>query len=276
MRRVLPLVLLLCLLLAGCTALTDNGINPPLQNTDATSTTTGETTLATAPSEDASIDGPAAVTVYLLDRVNLYDSGYTQYYYDENGNIDYYDMMTIENELRYSCRFEEPDANGMPCKVRLQWDAETVTSTTLRYYADGKLQEAQEDGTNYTGYQYAYNAAGNLSEKREYYDGMLQSEVRCEYDGDVLSGVFCENADGEAVYECLVKNGRIAEKISYEYEYDSRVFYEYDAQGNLIKITYLADGETEAVESYSYKTIETDANHAQYLCQQQAYLLSII
>ncbi len=281
MRRILPFILLVCLFLVGCQDSAHNNTSSPFQNTDSTTTasenTTGVTTPATTTTGDASAEESATVAVYLLDEVSLSDSGYTRYYYAENGNIDYYEVMTIENDLRFSCHFEEPDANGMPCKVRLQWDEETGSSTTIRYHADGKIQEEQEDGSNYTGYQYSYNSAGDLSEKREYYDGMLQSMVRCEYEDDVLSGVFCENADGDAVYECVVKNGRIAERINYEYEdYHTRAVFEYDAQGNLTKITYLADGEPEAVELYSYKLIETDANRAQYLRQQQAYLLSII
>lgn len=288
-RIILAFTLLACLLFAGC-GKTDGGkteSNVTTQSKTSTQTESESTTTNTTDKTKASTQKktkattkttqsqPETVTVYLLKKTFLCDNGPTKFYYDKNHNISYYNCMTMEGSTRYNRYFEEQDANGMPCKIRTEWPGGDTYSSTLTYFADGKIESEMEDGSNFTGYQYAYDQKGDLIEKREYYDGILQTSVIFKYDGEKLKDVYCENAEGELIYDCVLKNGRIMSENHYDAAYAYGYTYKYDKNGNLISKSIVMDGETQPLVEYSYKAVKVDYDRACYLQQQQKYLLSI-
>lgn len=280
MKRLFTFALLACLMLCGCQADTPTSPDPAEESTQEQTQTpaksTPETNLPESPAEPSQTS-TEKITVYLLDQSFLYDSGHTEYKYDSSCNIDSYTVFTLENEPMYTAYFEEKDNNGMACRHRVEWPDDMGGDTrTLTYYADGKLKEEQYDGSNYSGYQYEYDQKGDLIQKREYYDGILETIVYYEYDGETLNAVYCEDKTGNRLFDCRVENGLITEKICYDSESQYSYLYEYDENHNLIEMTILYDGESIPCEQYSYKTVEVDADRAWYLLSQQKYLLPII
>ncbi|MBR5135073.1 MAG: hypothetical protein IKV35_05695 [Clostridia bacterium] len=279
MKRFLASALILGLLLVGCGKTTDA---PPTSSSDATestvSTTTTQTTVtttttATAPSDPVE---QTTVTVYILDRTVIYDSGFIEYAYDPRGNLDHYTVMSIENEIIYTCRFENRDENGMPQKIRNEWDDGTSDSSTVTYSSDGKPQEILIDGSQFGGYQYAYDQAGNMIEKRCYDEGILVSAVYYQYQNGVLTQMYGEDVFSETQFECVIKNGRVTEKVFRDADGEYRYVYDYDDNGNIISERMIWDGETIPVEQYYYRAIEVDAASAPYAIAQQRYLISIL
>jgi len=67
----------------------------------------------------------------------------------------------------------------------------------------------------------------------------------------------------------VVEVVQYADNDSYSY------LYEYDENGNLVSDSFVIDGETMPGTSYSYKAVEVDAHRAEYLTEQQNYLLPI-
>ena len=247
MKRLLAVTLMVGLLLCGCRA------------------------ASSAPTEPAE---PEKVTVYLLEKVRLYDNGHTEYFYDEHYNIDTYKVVTIEETLMYIAYFEEKDSNGMPGKYRQVWDSDSDDYSMLTWRQDGKLLK-EVYGTDT---EYHYDAEGKLVKKQEYYEGILDTTVHYEYDGNVLQQAYCINEDNHMNYEYRIENGRIVEKICYDEEGSAiRTYHlKYDKNGNLEqKIMHYA-GELVSVESYTYRAVEVDASRAPYLIEQQKYLLSLI
>lgn len=279
MKRLTVFAVLICLLLCGC----GKFFTPPTEiaaqlqpatgaTIESTSTTQAPTEVSTAPTEPKA----EKVTVYLLTEVTFFDSGSTEYYYDENYNIDSYKVFTIENTIMYEAFFEEKDTNGMPCVIRTQWPEESGDEIrNLTYFEDGKLKEEQTSDSNYSGYQYAYDQKGDRTEKREYYDGILQSVVYYEYDGELLSAAYCEDNAGNKVFECRIENGLITEKIFFDSDSEYGYRYEYDENNNLVQTTFYYDGESIPGDQYFYKAVEVDAERAHYLREQQKYLISI-
>ena len=265
MKRLIALALLCCLLLCAC----GKPEAPTVPATEApTEAPTEETT-------EASQTGP--VTVYLLTEVFFYDSGYNQYRYDDDHNINTCGVFDMENQPIYDTFFEEKDANGMAKEVRVMWtDATPGDTRLLTYSEDGKLQEELIAGSNFTGSQYVYDDDGNRIEKRDYYEGILEATVYCEYEAGVLTAAYSEDAQGNKVYECRIENGRILEKVFYDYESEYGYLYEYDDNGNMIGSTYYFEGESHPAGQYLYAAVEVDAQRAPYLLAQQAYLLGII
>lgn len=276
MKRILLAILAVCLLLCGCTmkapqesapeqtqaptqAPTEITTEPPVEET-----TVPATESATNPAEPQE-----KVTLYLVERTDYYDSGYVAYSYDENYNIVSYDVYTIENDLMYSTVFTEHNAYGMPCKF-----TQYEESWTLTWFEDGKIKEAQE-GSGFSGYQYEYDLKGDMTEKRGYYEGILQDTVYYEYNGEELSRVYCVDSTGEQTYECKIENGVIVEKVFSEAAGDIVYYYEYDENGYLIEENSLLEGEIMPVQIHTYKAVEVDADRAMYLLAQQKYLLSI-
>lgn len=268
MKRIIAIVLLVCLLFCGCDIPINTPTDPagkPIKKPASSMTDPTQT-----PAESVA---PDKVTVYLLDKTVLYDSGYTQYHYDENYNIIQYEVFTIEDDLMYTGYYENKDANGMPGKHRTDWDSGSSEVWNLTWSEDGKLMEEQYDGA-YTGYQFEYDQAGKLVEKREYYQGELFATVWYEYDGEVLQRIHCTDTEGKQCYVCLAENGHIVEKIYYEWYPGTAYEYKYDNYGNLDQ-SILHDGEyTSPSEVYSYKAVEVDSDRAEYLLAQQRYLLS--
>lgn len=273
MKRLLIFALLLGLLLTGCISVDPE--NPDAYTDPTTEATTVATTETTEPTTEPIECDPYFCTVYLLEETGIYDSGSIKYYYDENYNITRYDCLTIENELHYQVVFSEQNEMGMPCKVTHQWPGDYSYSSTLSYFMDGKIKEEQEDGSNYTGFQYDYDQKGDLIAKREYFDGMLQSVVSYVYDGETLVSVTCEDVEGNLLYDTVVDNGRI-EKVNYYNEgYAYSYAYEYDSNGNIIGETYIADGESSPAVQYRYKAVEVPPDRVLCLLQQQSYIINL-
>ncbi len=277
MKRCVVLLVLVCLLLTACTG----GPVPTEAPSAGTTVQTGATTVpmptgeTTVPNTDPTSPETAKVTVYLLEKAAFYDSGYTAFEYDDQYNVTSYCSRDIEENLRCNGYFEDPDANGMPRKLRVVWPDGETSSKTLTYFGDGKMESEQEDGFDYTGYQYAYDAKGDLIEKREYYDGILQSTVSYQYDGETLTNVFCEDADGTVLYDTVVEDGRVVKEQHYGAgTYD--VFYTYDEHGNLVSTAMDIDGERQPVSEYSYKAVQLDAERAYLLASQQRYVMSTV
>lgn len=279
MKRIVALVLLVCILLCGCkiaepsdtqAPTTETAPSKPTQETTVPIETTTPTEATEAPTEPAK---PEKVTVYLLVREDMFDSGYIKYTYDKNYNIDCYEVINIEGDPMFTQRFEKKDANGMPCQSQQEGSPEIHTIT---WFQDGKIKEEQYD-PNFSGYQYEYNQKGDVVQKREYYEGILECTVIYEYGGDTLKAVYSENPQGTKLYECRVKNGKIVEKVGYQEDgsVEYTVFYTYDKNGCLEKTEWLYDEERTPGSTYTYKAVKVDADRAQYLTEQQKYLLSI-
>ena len=288
MKRILALALLVSLLLCACgekpVAPTQPETQPAqTQTTAATEATTEAPTQAPtqAPTEPSveETTAPAKVekvTVYLLEKSFLCDSGSTEYSYDENGNIISCKIYTMENDLMYTTYFEEPDANGMAGVRRDAWGDGADQCRTLVWEADGKLKEEQFD-TAFSGYQYEYDESGHITEKREYYEGILVSVVYYTYTDGVLSAVHNEDPQGVKQYDCRVENGKILEKTHYTSEgtVDFSYSYEYDKKGRLVASTFTSEGATEPSETFQYRKMQVDPARVPYLMSQQNYLLSI-
>lgn len=276
MKRILMVMLVSCLLLCGCRSAAPETTEPAPapETTDATTEVTTEaTTEATQPQA-------ARVTVYLLECAYMTDSGRMEYHYDEHYNIDYYEVFDMENNLLFTTRFDEKDENGMAGYVWSDWGDGSGEGMYWTYFADGKPKEALYEVSNFSGYQYEYDLKGDITEQREYWEGILQSVVYYEYEGEQLSRVYCEDAQGARLYDCHVENGRIAEKHCYaqegDYSYSYTYIYTYDENGNLALVEFLYEGERSPSDAYTYKAVEVDADRAGYLINQQKYQLSII
>ena len=231
------------------------------------------TTPATEPEETQ----PDKVTVYLLEKAVFCDNGYSEFFYDDAYNINIRKDYDIENKYLGRVNFIEKDQNGMACMIWEETRTEDVHSLT--YYEDGKLKEEMlnVNESNYTGWQYEYDPKGDVIEKREYYEGILQSTVIYEYNGEELWRVYCEDPRGNHLYDCRVEGGRIIEKVIYSTDSIAGCSYryEYDDNGNLIMEYFLFDGELLPGTSYFYRAVEVDYERAEFLEKQQAYLVSI-
>ena len=251
----------------------------PAETTEAVTQPPVETSAATeAPTEEVPTEEiPETVTVYLLEKSVLYDSGFTTYHYDENYNIDSYQVFNIENDPMLTAWFEEKDAGGMAGRFRIQWDAESSEVRTLEHFADGKLKEERYAGDLFCGNRYEYDLKGDVIQKQEFYEGDPVSTVYYEYTGELLSKVCCLDGDGQKVFECRIENGVITEKICYAYDgsYDCSYYYEYDERGNLVSMNALLEEGIMPLELYYYTAVEVDADRAWYLQEQQKYLIPI-
>ena len=163
----------------------------------------------------------------------------------------------------------------MFCQIVEEWDGDSQYRT-LVWFEDGKLQEVQYD-PGFSGDQYAYDAAGNMTELRNYYDGILNYAVYFEYDGEVLQRAYSENPEGQKLSEFKIVDGRIVGKDHYDADGTMYCSYEYryDANGNLEQKYFIMDGESSLCDTHSYRAVEVDAARANYLIAQQQYLLDI-
>ncbi|MBQ9148132.1 MAG: hypothetical protein IJX69_01045 [Oscillospiraceae bacterium] len=271
MKRLLVLVIVACLLLCGCSQTVPTPTEPSQRATTPTSTEPASEKV-TDPTQTQS----EKVTVYLLEKSVLYDSGATVYHYDEDYNLDSYIVYTIENDIMYTAHFEEKDANGMACRYWAEWPGyDGADAQTLTYSDDGKIQEIRYAGDTFCGTRYVYDLDGNLIEKQDFYEDSLQAAVYYEYDGDVLTLVYGEDMASGTQFECILEDGRIVEKICRDSDSSYSYFYEYDEHGNLIQESFVLDGEVIPSEQYSYQPVEVDADRAPYLLEQQKYLLAI-
>ena len=299
MRRIIAILMAMCLLLCGCQAAEPNStessqessqpatqvttITPTDATTEATTEPTTEPTTAptteptTAPTTEPEPTQPSTVTVYLLEKSVICDNGYSDYIYDDAYNIHIRKDYDIENKYLGRVNFIEKNKDGMACMI---WE-ETRTDDVhnLTYLEDGKLKEEllNVNESNYTGWQYEYDQKGDVIKKCEYYEGILQSTVIYEYNGEELWNVYCEDPYGNHLYDCRVEDGRIIEKVVYDTDSVAGCSYryEYDDNGNLIMEYFLFEGELLPGTSYFYKVVEVDYERAEFLKQQQAYLISI-
>lgn len=291
MKRLIAILLFGCLLLCGCQAADPTQAPTPAPTQPTVETPTNAPTEApTAPPTEApteaptepEVTSPATVTVYLLTQAVYFENGFITYSYDENHNIHQAERTDLEGEYAGMTYFREKDANGMACLVWQEFsDSYGGDSGNLRTrFADGKLQEDRycHADAPLTGYTFDYDQKGDIIEKKEYYDGKLQSTVKFEYSGEELFRVYCDDTDGVRLFECRVEGGRILEKVCYNYDgsYSHAIFYTYDENGCLIQDTYLIDGENLPNTTYSYKAVEVSWERAQYLQMQQAELIPIV
>jgi len=218
------------------------------------------------------------VTVYLLKKMVLFDSGETVYSYDKDYNLDRATVYNLEKEKTYEVLYEEKDGNGMACRIRTVWSDPSFGDTLLRtYFADGKVKEETYEGSNFTGSQYDYDAKGDLVTKRSYYDGILESEEHYEYSGETLTALYGLDPQGNKLFECRVEKGLILEKKDYENPNNSfSTLYEYDGEGNLIRSTAVMDGEQIPGEEFHYEKVELDPERAALLQMQQDLLLATV
>ena len=286
MRRLFAILMVVCLLLCGCRAVQPT--EPAPENTPpatqpttaATEGATEEPTTAapTTPPTEPEPTQPSKVTVYLLEEAVFCDNGYSAYFYDDAYNIDTREDYDIENTYLGRVNFIEKDKNGMPCMI---WE-ETRTEDVycLTYFADGKLKEEllNDNQSQHTGWQYAYDQKGDVVQKREYYEGILQSTVIYEYNGEALWRMYCEDPQGNHLYDCRIEDGRILERVVYSTDSVAGCSYryEYDEKGNLVTEYFVIDGEILPGTSCSYIAVEVDRERAEFLKYQQAYLLSQI
>lgn len=269
MKRFLSFVLLTCLLLSGCKT---------MDAAPASEVVPTETQAAAVPTQQTAPvqTQPEMVTVYLLEKAVLSENGYTEYFYDEHYNIDYYRVYTIEDTPLYTAYFEEKDSNGMAGRYRTEWMMADLGEThTLTYHADGKLAEEQIVGDNYSGCQYDYDEKGNISQKREYHEGNLQSVADYEYSEDTLVSIYCQDAKRDKVYACIVEDGRIVEKVIGYTNEGYSYLYDYDEHGNLVLATLRYGGKEAPAEEYFYRAVEVEVDRLPYLQSQQSYILAI-
>ena len=285
MKRMTALMILLCLLLCACTPeAAPTNPSQPTPSTQAPTTVPNETTVPTSPTQASTEPTQPStepvtqgkVTVYLLENTNLYDSGYTEYIYDSSNNIFAYKVFSIERQLMYTVYFEQPDANGMPTVCRADWGDGTTDTRNLAWHPNGKIQQEQYD-PGFSGYQYDYDPAGNVIEKREYFDGILQSCVYYDYNGQQLQKIFSMDAEGNTLFVCVMENGHVAERICYDMDgtYAYSYYYTYDENGNILQETMNYDGTQIPSQTFTYRAVEVDAALAPYLINQQQYLLPL-
>lgn len=277
MKRILAVLVLLCVLLCGC----DIDINIGTSNNDTPTGTTAAATTTQAVATESTTTAqqptqalPEKVTVYLLDSAMIYDSGRMEYTYDTDHNIQTVTVYTIEDDLMYTTFFEEQDLEGMPSSYGKDW-GDSRDAFTISYFEDGKIREIQLSNGQFTGYQFEYDQRGAMIEQRLYYEGILDEAVYYEYDGEQLVAVHCEDKSGNTIYTCQVENGLI---LSYNYAEgrgESTRICEYDANGNMVADSYLYDGETIPGTFYTYRAVEVDYARANYLMVQQ-FLITLL
>ena len=276
MKRIVLIALALCLImLCGCQETAPTATTQPAAPSQAA--TTAPTEAATVPTTVPVTEPtqPEMVTVYLLEEVIAFDNGYTTYEYDDAYNIDLTQTYSLEKELIYTTYYENKDDNGMAGCVRNAYPSGGSDSILLKHFADGKLEEELYEGSNYSGYQYAYDQKGDITEKREYWDGLLTSTIYYQYEGETLVNVYCEDVAGTRIFDCEVVDGRIVEKTCYNGDTTYGYTYEYDENGNVAKSSFLCEGELSPSDSYTYKAVEVEADRAGYLLEQQKYLITI-
>ena len=286
MKRVFALVLALVLLLAGCETVPPEDTAPAAKPTEATAAPTEATAAPTeepsteAPTEEATeppataeSTQPETVTVYLLVKSVIADSGHMEYIYDSNYNIVESHCVTIENEPMYTGYWEEPDANGMPCRRRVLWAYGDEFSQVLTFFADGKPESVLDGSDPTTGFRYYYDNKGDLIRREELYEGEAYNTVFYEYEGETLTAVYARDAQGNLVFDSVLENGRILEKNYYDSGEPYAYRFEYDAFGNLVGELFVMDGETLPGVQYHYEPVEVSQDRAWYLIEQQKLLL---
>ena len=278
MKRIIALALLACLLLSGCsffareTAPTTEEATRGTTEATVKPTTPVTPTVPPEPTVEVTEPVPQKVTVYLLESVAHADNGITRFRYDEKFNLISFKSLTIENTERYHGTFEEPNANGMPGKAKIQWPEMEPQVYTLTYFEDSKLDSVASTSEKYTGYQRSYNEKGDVTELRNYSDGILQDIVLYEYDNGTLKAVRCEDPQGKKLYECKVENGRIVERTCYSGNDVYSYKYNYDKNGNLQELTITIDGVTMVDSLFNFVPAEVEPDRVEHLKQQQAIL----
>jgi antitoxin component YwqK of YwqJK toxin-antitoxin module len=219
------------------------------------------------------------------------------YQYDENGKVmktSYLDtegqpiniskgfasIMTVRDGKGNVLLEEYQDDTYRPVMLKAGYAAiarsyDENNKVIRQTYLDETGRSVLIKGSKYAMVEYAYDEKGDVTEKRSYYQGILEGVTRYEYDGEELIRVYHEDPQGEHVFDCRVENGIIIEKSFSQSAGGYAYFYEYDANGNLVKETGLVEGETVPIQSHAYKAVEVEPERVPFLLAQQKYLLDI-
>ncbi len=269
MKRLLSATLILIILLSITACNTAKPNNKVEQSNENSSSQLPDQNQTSTPTQNKK------VTIYLIERAIYFDSGHIEYYYDEDYNINRTVLYNLEKKVTYEKLFDKADQNGMPCRSSTIWaNGEKGEKRNLTYTDDGKLKEEILETGDYSGFQYKYNQNGDITEKREYHDAILTNIISYEYNGKKLSRVYGETKDGEPIFNCKIENGLITEKLLNDDENECIYFFKYDQNNNLISSFLQMDGEKFPADSFTYKAIEVDTERAQYILEQQKYLIS--
>ena len=247
MKKYIAIMTLICMLLCGCSKGDDNTGNPTFpQNTRP---------------------HPEKLTVYLLEKADLADTGYINYQYDGKNNVTGYTVFTLEDEEMFRGEFSDFDANGMARSYQAHGERYTVS-----YYTNGKLQQMQIEDSGFSGNRWVYNDNGELTERQEYYRDELTSVERYVYENGVLVDAWGEDNAGNRLYECKISKGLVTEIVYADALGGETYVYEYDENGNMIAADMVVEGETVPVARYSYRAVEVDYDRGCCLLEQQSFL----
>lgn len=169
---------------------------------------------------------------------------------DKNGNVIEYHSY-LENRL-YNKHFYTYDENGNITYYKaINTDDEIVYELTIKYAADGSI-------SNSLSHEYTYNDDGTLSKTTT--ETIVEVVENTENDDFAYSKHLTEKVNGEIIYEettvydnnenvvvvkvTTIVNGTVSEQI-----------YEYDSNGNVIKMARYVDGEIVGTLLYEYTDI---------------------
>ena len=103
----------------------------------------------------------------------------------------------------------------------------------------------------------------------------MESVVYYEYDGNLLTAAYCEDSEGNRIFECRIENGFVVERVLFDHDVKSGYLYEYDENNNLSQLSFYYDGDSIPGDHYFYIAVEVDAERAHYIREQQKYLIPI-
>ncbi len=186
----------------------------------------------------------------------VYDHTYS-YEFDGSGN------PVVCNDESGKKVWERVYENG---KVKKQSDFTTSTmgmylSSETEFDADGnKVMFTKYDNNGTVTRQTGYNVHGDITSDHGFiYSSDIESDIVNEYDSngflikattkegnDEFSSVYENDPEGNPVHETKYHNGEVSEEKNHTYEYN------YDENGNVIKMTELSSGEAFFYTTYEY------------------------
>lgn len=294
MKKTVPFLIALCLLLCGCGAEEKNDtgklVLDPTECTEATVATevpegqeavtepteAAQTQTVTRQTRMASLDENGAE---LWSRTYEYDSqgrlcGEREV--DSTGAETYSAVITYDEEGR-TTTYTQSDGSGYSIQDQLDENGNVLFSQTFRNGHDEGYTEytydqygnqlsyrsvSGRDEMTFT-YEYTYTAAGDVLTRREYMDGELIGWLEAEYDetGRCTDSVYY-NADGTVSSSTHCTWEGSTETRTYFDEADEAymiVIITYDAEGNVLRRESQQDGVVINCSEYTYESIEITA-----------------